>query len=737
MLNSQVQVYSIKTNSFFTEEELYLSREINCCKRKIKLIEQFTLLSFKVEVSDEDKFRLNEKFDSINDFCRKNDEDEEYNLFINKLYSKNDKIIKSKEFKEVLKDTKHQVYKDLLKEFDDEFNLALEENIDVRILNPRRVSKYKIVSLFDSFLIRTLELEINKISKDLLIVEVYHYDIMNQLIKNGCTYLGEQYIFYTASSGQIRQKKLVMVKEDIWNKHKLTLMCGLTIEDINNSEYGGCNPNKYLSYLALDNSATDKWDKFNIDKAIVIEDFETLVTGDVDYIDGKTFIAERKNMDILIVHSDGCGWILPSESKKNFMIRLPWMKGLLTSVDYLSWCKNYNNGNYNVLDIYGKEWDLLKDDIKYVLSKSQFKMWKYYPNQLDENGEIIKYGWDDYKEKFKLHNCHASICNVEPNKNKFENKTVPYQMWQTLIDITPEEVEYFTKPTIEYLTRARTEREFMLNILGCNNEKKNYLQQALNVYPELLADKYVKDELSKKINSIKNKAKYAKFKVDCKYIYILPDVFAWMQYSLSGNKNPIGLLKDGEVSCKLYEDGKEVSVNRNPHLYKEWAIRNNVVDYTNENWFTTNGVYVSCHDLISKLIMNDWDGDTSLIIGDDILVQRAKLCMEGVVPLYYEMGVAKPKLINPDNIYDSLRIAFDYGNIGKYSNKLTTIWNSEHISIDAVKAIVAENNFSIDAAKTLIMPKPVGEMVMIIADSVKRKIEIKSVSKKGKEIVKM
>jgi len=792
MLNKQVQIYSVNTNSFFNEEEELLSKEIACCKRKIIIIEQFSLLNHKeIIIKDKDRVYLNIKFDSINDFCEKKNEDEDYNLFVNKLYNKNKKLVDSFQFKVFINelyreskerlDIKYNKYVSLLKEFDEEFKLIfdeefklidknkrilkfnpknlsklkknkklskykIKENEEVRELNPKKLSKYKIVSIFDSNTTRVLNLETNKLSTDLIIVEVYHYPILNDLLKNGCTYMGERYIYFTSSSGQIRDGKIVLIKEKVWEEKKNILMCGLTIEDINNREfsidgekYYGCNINKFLSYLALNNTATDVWKSFDIDKAIVIDDFETLVRGEVDYIDNKTFIAERKKMYIPIVHSDGCGWILPSESKRNFMIRLPWMKGLLTSADYLSYCENYNEGNYRVTDIYGKEWDLLKDDIRYVFSKSQFKMYKYYPNIVDENRNIVlKYGWDVYKDNFKKYDCHASRCNVEEsNASKFKNKTVPYQMWQTLIDITDEEADYFTKPTIEYLTKAYTEREFMLDILGVNNEKKNYLQQALSIYPELIRDAHVHKKLADIINSKKKDAKYAKFEINCKYTYILPDVFAWMQYSISGIKNPVGLLKNGEVSCKLYEDGKEIAVNRNPHLYKEWGIRKNIVNYANENWFTTNGVYASCHDLISKLIMCDWDGDTSLVIGDSVLVQRAKLCMEGIVPLYYEMGVANPQKINAEKLYDSLVTAFKYGNIGEYSNKLTRIYNSEDINMEAVKAIVAENNFSIDAAKTLIFPKPQGEMEKIIADSAKREKEIEVINKKGKKIKKI
>ena len=193
-------------------------------------------------------------------------------------------------------------------------------------------------------------------------------------------------------------------------------MCGLTIERIN--ELGGVNINKFLSYLALCNSATEIWDDFCIDKAIVVDDFETDVNGVVDFINDKDYSITRKQMDVPIEHTDGCGMVLPSKCKKNKMVRPPWIKGLMSPFPFDLFIKEANkndDGKYygKVKDIYGKEWDILKDGIETIFTKSQFKMWKYYPNQVDKDGKVIKYGWDLYKEYYKQYGCQAGKCNEE------------------------------------------------------------------------------------------------------------------------------------------------------------------------------------------------------------------------------------------------------------------------------------------------------------------------------------
>ena len=64
-------------------------------------------------------------------------------------------------------------------------------------------------------------------------------------------------------------------------------MCGLSVDEIN--KRGGVNVNKFLAYYALANSATEEWEDFDIDRAIVVKDFETFVNGEVDYIDDKDY----------------------------------------------------------------------------------------------------------------------------------------------------------------------------------------------------------------------------------------------------------------------------------------------------------------------------------------------------------------------------------------------------------------------------------------------------------------
>lgn len=589
--------------------------------------------------------------------------------------------------------------------------IKLSKNKSVRVINNKYINNNNIISVFESVLTRTIGAEKDKLTSDILVVQTYFFQILEDIIKDGFLWNGEKYKWFTASAGQIRTKKTLFIKESIWEKYKKSLMCGLTIESIN--KQGGMNINKFLAYLALCNSATDYWD-IDIDKTIVVDDMETIVNSMVDFIDDKTYQIERKKMDMEINHTDGCGMILPSESKKSFMCRLPFVKGLLVSFPYDKFIRELNRNSKDTIygkvkDIYGKEYDILKDDIRIIFTKSQFKMWKYYSS------------WDDYKAKFKKYNCQAGITNKE--EDVFGTAKMNYQMLQTLTDITDKELEYLSSKTVKQIRDIGKDKNTMLKVLGVvdSNTNKNYLQQCLEIYPELLNDTYSKEVLKQVKKKLVREGRAAKLEIDSKYTFICPDLYAFCEYLFKGDKNPKGLLDNGEVYCKLYSNKNKLNCLRSPHLYREHAVRKNVIDKEKKRWFITNGLYTSIHDPISKILMFDVDGDKSLVCADDTLVEIAERNMKDIVPLYYNMAKANAEPITDENIYKGLTLAYSGGNVGQISNEVTKIWNSHNVSLEAIKILCMESNFTIDYAKTLYKPTRPKEVNKLIHTYTKQK----------------
>lgn len=110
-----------------------------------------------------------------------------------------------------------------------------------RQLNSSALIDKNVVSLFESALTRALDIKTNELTYDLMILNVFFFQVFKSLVRDGFEYNGEKYIFLTASAGQIRTKRAIFIREAAYQKVQSRIMCGLTIEDINNQ--GGINPN--------------------------------------------------------------------------------------------------------------------------------------------------------------------------------------------------------------------------------------------------------------------------------------------------------------------------------------------------------------------------------------------------------------------------------------------------------------------------------------------------------------
>lgn len=699
MLDKQIYLYSVDTGHFYSNREKYL-HDMNCKYRKER-----NYIANRLPELEKKLFSLGYTKEDIK--CIKNNRINEisvvegasalittYEHYLQLIQHKRKKAKESKEKLRTLLSNKIAQ------------NALTNGKDHTRFIRPNSLHDTNIISVFDSSLSRTIGMKQDELSDALIVVQVYYFDVFKDILFYGFTHNGVKYRYFTSSAGQIRKKKAVFIKESVWNSIEKTIMCGLTIDKINAK--GGNNVNKHLAYMALANSATDEWNAFDIDKSIVIDDFETNVFGTIDYIDESDYSITRKDDYVPITHTDGAGMMLPSVSDKNFMFRAPWIKGLLGVFDFVKFIKE-NNYSPIIKDIYGKEHNVLLQDIQIIFTKSQFKIYKYYES------------WEEYKACFKQYGCSAGICNVE--EERIKNAKINYQMLQTLTDITDEEIDLLTHKSAERIRNICNSPETMLETLGVTpyNTHMTPFQKALKCYPALLHDAYTKDILRDAKDSLLRKYRSGKLEITGKYTFLLPDYYAACEYWFGHNEHPTGLLADHEVFCHLFRSYNKLDCLRSPHLYKEHAIRENIAAGTDieragqiRTWFTTNALYTSSHDLISKILQFDVDGDKSLVVADPDFIRIAERNMTDIVPLYYNMYKAAPTALTPEHLYAGLHAAFTGGNIGVYSNDISKIWNNEVFitgsdsekqeAINAVKLLCCENNFVIDYAKTLYKP---------------------------------
>lgn len=673
-LDKQINLFRVKIDAFLSQTELNDKKFLLALIKKKKEIENDIKIFKK---NKQDYYNLSEQIEELDEQIIK-----EKKAFKQKLIESSKKAVKYNEENE----------DKIIRQLNKRYLCYTDKN------NKEWVNVQNVVSMFESTLSRSFGIKTNELTYDIFIIEITYYDIAQDLIVNGFDYNGKHYVYFSSSAGQIRTKKAVFVNEEKYNQCKNKLMCGLTIEKIN--EKGGMNVNKFLAYSALSNSATDLWQdvfnkQFNIDQSIVVDDFETLVKCKVDNIDYQTYeITPNITQDMLIPHTDGCGMILQSYSNRNFMVRLPFIKGLLGSFDFRKFIA-VNNCSPIVKDIWGKEHNVLEEDIQIIFTKSQLKLYKFFNS------------WEEYKDNFKKYECEACVCNME--EDRISNARINYQMLQTLYSLTDDEVERICKQSNRNVTEVSNSLENMLRFFGVKNEDfdeeyKDNFQKALKIYPELLNDISNKEDLKDLKNSLIKAYRSGKLEVMGKFTFVLPDLYAFCERLFVGIEKPLGLLEKNEVFCSLYRSSKELDCLRSPSLYVEHAIRNNVCNkkYRNQkldNWFQTNAIYTSTHDLISRVLQFDVDGDKLLVLAQKLIIDIAKRHMEGINPLYYEMKRAKAEEINFKNMYEGLILAFTGGNIGAISNDITKIWSQDKIGeteLKAVRWLSMETNFTID-----------------------------------------
>ena len=138
----------------------------------------------------------------------------------------------------------------------DELCELFKQNRGTRAVRPEFLKPRNVVAMFECNTTRTFGMGTGELTDGMVIVRVYFFDVLRDMMMNRFMCNGEPYVFFASSAGQIRTKKAVFVKESLWNRCGPSLMGGLSVDGINGR--GGISTNKFLSYLALCNGATEE-----------------------------------------------------------------------------------------------------------------------------------------------------------------------------------------------------------------------------------------------------------------------------------------------------------------------------------------------------------------------------------------------------------------------------------------------------------------------------------------------
>lgn len=534
------------------------------------------------------------------------------------------------------------------------------------------------------------------------------------LAKNGFTVNGRRYVRLCSGSGQIRRNTVTFIREDLYEPIFNSLLCGLTLADFGRN----FNAAKFNAYLGLAMSGCNLLPEALSPKVCIVDDFQSIrphikvnfvseknvkyiLLPDQDYIleedqteytiadgiatrktDGATFTIHtgvKKNVTEKFYDEiegspalnsfDGQGIMSPEWAKQvadhlgldympsAFIIRAPWVKGLLANVPFREWFSE--RGISEITDIFGKTRKI--SEIDCILSKSQFKMHKIYKEKCDSLGINA---WDYHSEQMKKNHLLWGIARFN-SKTDEPTKMLNYQFLQALT-LKNEDVDKLCEPTERFLESISScDIEGIYENLVINGKKcfsdidddnctcenddtsyKAFFQRIIEANPKFLGDKYVRNLILKEIRSKFQGAKIGKILTKGNFQFCISDPVAqleWIAKNHCGAKIDVnGRVPAGYVYSNYWLNTEkhinEIVLMRSPMIDRNEVAKRKLVP-VKEHYFRylTSGLVYPIYDL-TPLQQGGCDFDGDIIFSTDNPIIR-KGCMESETakPLYYTL----------------------------------------------------------------------------------------------------
>lgn len=421
------------------------------------------------------------------------------------------------------------------------------------------------------------------------------------MFKNGFVFNNRLYKRFSCSASQARVSTIVFVEDKIRNELKEILDNG---RDLNKP----LAPSKYNAYFGLYSSAIKEVTK---PRFCVIPDYLDNQKVNVDYVietdNDSDDIIEPRLIDVEFNRFDGSGLISPQMAEQwgkdlhedyvpcQFCIRYAFTKGMVNEFDFVEWCKEENEGNYIIKDIYGKEVDLRNIDV--ILTEGMVKLWDSWETQ------------EDFEYNCEKNEIVFGVTKYSPNKDKIAS-TANYQFLQTL-NLDEKMIEDICKDTIEYINGVSCDNIYytLLYLMGESTNinsiirfmysSDNYWLKSLILNQNLLNDKYSKEKIRDMLIKKIEQACLGRIIVKGNFQCIVPDSYAFMEAMVG--KPVKGLLKAGEFYSQFWNEYgvDRVDCMRSPltHFSEHY-----VVDLKNDEkmqkWFkySYSGIITNTHD---------------------------------------------------------------------------------------------------------------------------------------------
>jgi len=488
----------------------------------------------------------------------------------------------------------------------------------------------------------------NEIRELLYIPEIISVTVKNKrnypkIGREGFYFNGKHYKRLLCSAAMARTNRAWFCSDEIFERIDEVLRCGCKSIKI--------VPAKWNAYYSLMSSATFV---VSAPRICVVKDLELPMVKKVEWVEDCAKPEEIEEVDKELGFNlwDGMGLISPEQARKwsaeigydgvaeSFIVRAPFIKGLLATFDFHKFSKEVAHSNI-IKDIYGKEYN--SDEIDVILTESQFKLWGAY-NSIE-----------DHQRYMKQYGVNWGVTRIGAPEQKKTMRT-NYQFLQVL-DMNDEDIEEICRPTVKWLRGVvREAYDYkILYLLGKIAREPlaefvwDRLQdpaiKALMIEPELINDTYLSEKICRSVEKKMKESYIGKILVDGGFNFLYFDPYALAEYAFGMEVK--GLLKEFEFYAHFWsEKGKdEIVALRSPMTWRAEVNKLRLL-YTEEmqEWYQyiKNGVILNVwgndRDIFSGC---DADGDQVATTDNDVFLR----CRYGGYPILYEHKKAEKNII--------------------------------------------------------------------------------------------
>lgn len=465
---------------------------------------------------------------------------------------------------------------------------------------------------------------------------------MKRLIQHGFKFGKQEFVLSERSASMVRQGILSFVDKRLSNELDKRITMGIQLEKTVLSKYYAYRGLMYSSCHCIEN-----W----IPKIVVIPDcYLTIKDQQIKYVYDKHLKFTDKNTgaerdwvqkdiaettkDIEINAFDGCGIAHPAIMEEirqqigsetpitSAIIRLPWVKGVVHSMDYETFFEE--RGVSFITDIWGVQHNVSPGaEPMMILTLGQYKGYAYF----NKTGTIAD--WEEYWYQFRKYKHCIGIAkwnfdaDMEPlytrgNYQILQDLDLPYEEFRSLADYS---IEWFEKIT-------SGDPVYTFCFLGMFADK----HKALNDYcaailknPAMMQEDGCRQYIVNLLSKYRDDMKCGKIYLNATFKFMVPDLIMFMEHA--GNLPLKGCLESDEF-FSFDRTGTmlgERLIERNPHICKsEHVILKAITNPLLEKYCShlVNTAMFNCKSIIAQELNGaDFDGDLCFVINNKIMMK--------------------------------------------------------------------------------------------------------------------